>query len=232
MIEWFALVIFFLLVVLSLRETFVDTEYKSSTTGAAAYGVGSAGVATAVQRPPDDIKSPIYAVWKSKIDAQAPIGANDADYIKAVQMFYDTVYSPATTKPTTADIEKFLTTPAMATLPVDPGVLRLVLADGFHIQAGGSSVAKEKEQVKFSPSDALEPKDGRDEVRVREEEEYFPADTRTGGPLPEGYYAPLVQQAKPRRLGEANYETVGKTGNLFYDVCSETKTPGCLENLS
>jgi len=232
MIEWFALAIFLLLVVLSLHETFVDTEYQSSTTGARAYGVGSAGVATAVQRPPDDIKSPIYAVWKSKIDAQAPIGANVADYIKAVQMFYDTVYSPATTKPTTADIETFLNTPAMLALPVDPGVLRIVLADGFHIQAGGSSVAKELEQVKFSPSKALEPEDARDEVRVREEEEYFPADTRKGGPVPEGYYAPLVQQAKPRRLGEADYQTVGKTGNLFYDVCSETKSPGCLENLS
>ena len=114
MIEWFALALFLLIVVWSLRETFVDTEYKSG---------GAVGVATAVQRPPDDIKSPLYAVWKSKIDAQAPIGANDADYIKAVQMFYDTVYSPATTKPTTADIEKFLNSSAILALPVDPGCL-------------------------------------------------------------------------------------------------------------
>jgi hypothetical protein len=222
MIEWIALTIFLLLVVLSMRETFVDTEFKSG---------GPVGVATAVQRPPDDTKSPLYAVWKSKIDAQVPIGANDDDYIKAIQAFYDKVYNPASVKPTTADIEKFLAGPDVTGRPLDTNALRLIIADGFHIQPGGSAAAKELEQIKFSPSKALEPGDGRDEVRTREEEEYEPADPRTGGPLPEGYYAPLVQQQKPRRLGEANYETVGKTGAMFYDVCSETKTPGCEENV-
>ena len=231
MIEWIALALFLLVIVWTLRETFVDTEFKSSTAGAAAYGVGSAGVATAVQRPPSDTKSPLYAVWKSKVDAQVPIGANDDDYIKAIQAFYDKVYNPATTKPTTADIERFLTSSDVAGTTIDPSALRLILADGFHIQPGGSAAAKELEQVKFSPSEALEPKDGRDEVRVRTEEVYTPADTRKGGPVPEGYYAPLKQQLKPRRLGEANYETVGKTGALFYDVCSETKEPGCKENV-
>jgi hypothetical protein len=222
MIEWIALTIFLLLVVLSMRETFVDTEFKSG---------GPVGVATAVQRPPNDTKSPLYAVWKSKIDAQVPIGANDDDYIKAIQAFYDKVYDPASVKPTTADIEKFLAGPDVAGRPLDTNALRLIIADGFHIQPGGSAASKELEQIKFSPSEALEPSDGRDEVRTREEEEYEPTDPRTGGPLPEGYYAPLVQQQKPRRLGEANYETVGKTGALFYDVCSETKTPGCEENV-
>jgi hypothetical protein len=205
-----------------MRETFVDTEFKSG---------GAVGVATAVQRPPDDTKSPLYAVWKSKIDAQVPIGANDDDYIKAIQAFYDKVYNPASVKPTIADIEKFLAGSDVTGRPLDTNALRLIIADGFHIQPGGSAAAKELEQVKFSPSKALEPGDGRDEVRTREEEEYEPADPRTGGPLPEGYYAPLVQQQKPRRLGEANYETVGKTGALFYDVCSETNTPGCEENV-
>lgn len=231
MIEWIALAVFLLVVAWSLRETFVDTEFQSSTTGAPARGVGSAGVATAVQRPPSDTKSPLYAVWKSKIDAQVPIGANDDDYIRAIQAFYDKVYNPATIKPTTADIERFLASSDVTGTTVDPSALRLILADGFHIQPGGSAAAKEREQVKFSPSKALEPGDGRDEVRTREEEDYRPTDPRKGGPVPEGYYAPLVQQFKPRRLGEANYETVGKTGALFYDVCSETKTPGCQENV-
>lgn len=231
MIEWIALALFLLVLVLTLRETFVDTEFKSSTSGAAAYGVGSAGVATAVQRPPTDTKSPIYAVWKSKIDAQVPIGANDDDYIKAIRAFYDKVYEPATTKPTTADIERFLATSDVRGTTVDPNALRLVLADGFHIQPNVSAAAKELEQVKFTPSKNLEPGNGRDQVRTRTEEEYRPADTRIGGPVPEGYYAPLVQQAKPRRLGEANYETVGKTSALFYDVCSDTKEPGCQENV-
>ena len=34
------------------------------------------------------------AAWRSKIDAQAPIGASDDDYIAALQKFYDTVYFP------------------------------------------------------------------------------------------------------------------------------------------
>jgi hypothetical protein len=232
MIEWFALAVFLILVVWSLRETFVDTEFQSSTEGNAKFGVGSAGVATAVQRPPEDSKSPIYAVWKSKIDAQVPIGANDDDYMKAIRAFYDKVYEPATAKPTVADIERFLASSDVTGTPIDPGALRVVLADGFHIQPEGSAAAREREQVNFTPSKALEPGGGRDQVYTRKEENYNPADARTGGPLPEGYYAPLVQQIKPRRLGEADYGTVGKTGALFYDVCSETKSPGCLENLS
>ena len=232
MIEWFALAVFLILVAWSLRETFVDTEFKSSTEGNAKFGVGSAGVATAVQRPPEDPKSPIYAVWKSKIDAQVPIGANDDDYMKAIRAFYDKVYEPATTKPTVADIERFLASSDVTGTPIDPGALRVVLADGFHIQPEGSAAAREREQVNFSPSKALEPGGGRDQVYTRKEENYNPADPRKGGPLPEGYYAPLVQQIKPRRLGEADYGTVGKTGALFYDVCSETKSSGCLGNLS
>lgn len=231
MIEWIALLVFLLLAILSMRETFVDTEFQSSTTGAAAYGVGNAGVATAVQRPPNDTKLPLYAVWKSKIDAQVPIGANDGDYIKAIQAFYDKVYAPAATKPTLADIERFLAGPDVTGLPIDPKALRLILADGFHIQPEGTAASREAKQTVFRPSSNLEPKDGRDEVRTREEEEYSPADTREGGPLPEGYYAPLVQQQKPRRLGESQYETVGKTGVLFYDVCAETNSPGCKENV-
>ena len=222
MIEWIALTLFALIVVWSLRETFVDTEYKSG---------GAVGVATAVQRPPDDPKSPIYAVWKSKIDAQVPIGANDDDYIKAIRAFYDKVYSPATMKPTTADIEKFLAGPDVTGVPIDTNALRSIIADGFHIQPSGSAAERETSQVKFSPSKNLEPGGGRDEVRTREEEEYRPTDPSIGGPVPEGYYAPVIQQQKPRRLGEAEYETVGKTGALFYDVCSVTNNPGCQENV-
>jgi hypothetical protein len=171
-------------------------------------------------------------VWKSKIDAQVPIGANDDDYMKAIRAFYDKIYEPATEKPTTADIERFLASSDVTGTTIDPSALRLVLADGFHIKPEGSAASKELEQVKFTPSKALEPGDGRDEVYTREEEEYRPADTRKGGPVPEGYYAPLRQQQKPRRLGEANYETVGKSGVLFYDVCAETNDPGCEKNVA
>ncbi len=231
MIEWIALTVFLLIVVFSLRETFVDAEFTSSTEGSAKYGVGGAGVATAVQRPPEDTKSPVYAVWKSKIDAQVPIGANDDDYMKAIRAFYDKVYNPAATKPTTADIERFLASSDVTGTPIDPSALRMILSSGFHITPEGTAAAREQKQKKFTPSSAIEPKDGRDQVYTRTEEPYDPADKRSGGPVPEGYYAPLRQQQKPRRSGEAEYETVGKTGLLFYDVCSETNSPGCTENV-
>ena len=222
MIEWFALALFVALVVWTLREKFVDTEFQSG---------GRVGVATAVQRPPSDSNSPLYAVWKSKIDAQVPIGANDDDYIKVLQAFYDKVYAPASMKPTTADIEKFLVGPDVNGVPVDPGALRIIISEAFHIMPSESAAAREERQIKFMPSKNLEPSNARDEVYTRDEEDYEPADTRRGGPLPEGYYAPLKQQGKPRRPGEAEYATVGKTGTLFYDVCNETKKPGCEENV-
>ena len=221
MIEWLALALFIAIFVWTLREKFVDKEFTSSGTG----------VSTAVQRPPSDTKSPLYAVWKSKIDAQVPIGANDDDYIRVIQAFYDKVYAPATVKPTAADLEKFLAGSDVTGVPVDTGALRLIIADGFHLDAGKTAAAKEQDQVKFTPSKNLEPSGGRDEVYTREEVDYEPADKRRGGPLPEGYYAPLTQQSKPRRLGEVDYGSAGKTGTLFYDVCSETRAPGCEENV-
>jgi hypothetical protein len=221
MIEWIALSLFILLFLWSIRETFVDTEFKSS-------GVG---VSTSVQRPPEDTGSPIYAMWKSKVDAQVPIGANDDDYIKAIRAFYDKVYDPSPTKPTTANIEAFLKSSDVAGLPLDTNALRMILASGFHIQAGETAAAREQRQTKFTPSKNLEPSMGRDQVFDRTEEKYNPSDPRGDGPVPEGHYAPLKQQGRPRRLGEANYQSVGRTGTLFYDVCSETKTPGCEENV-
>jgi hypothetical protein len=213
--------LFIFLILWSFRETFVDTEFKSS-------GVG---VSTSVQRPPEDTGSPAYAAWKSKVDAQVPIGANDDDYIKAIRAFFDKVYEPATTKPTTADIETFLKSPDVAGLPLDTNSLRMIIADGFHIEAGETAAAREQRQTKFTPTKNLEPSMGRDQVYDRTELEYTPADPRADGPVPEGHYAPLKQQGRPRRLGEANYETVGKTGTLFYDVCSESKREGCEENV-
>lgn len=221
MIEWIALSLLILLFVWTIRETFVDTEFKSS-------GVG---VSTSVQRPPIDPGSPAYQMWKSKVDAQVPIGANDDDYIKVIRAFYDKVYDPATIKPGVAEIEAFLKGPDVVGLPLDTNALRKILADGFHIQSPETAAARELRQTKFTPSKNLEPSMGRDQVFDRTEKDYEPADPRNDGPLPEGHYAPPKQQGRPRRLGEANYETVGKTGTLFYDVCSQTRTPGCEENV-
>jgi len=221
MIEWIALSLIILLFIWSIRETFEDTEFKSS-------GVG---VSTAVQRPPTDTGAPAYQMWKSKVDAQVPIGANDDDYIKVIRAFYDKVYFPSPTKSTVADIETFLKSPDVVGLPLDTNALRKILADGFHIQPSETAAAREQRQTKFTPTKNLEPSMGRDQVFDRTELDYRPADPRNDGPVPEGHYAPLKQQGRPRRSGEANYETVGKTGTLFYDVCTESKREGCEENV-
>lgn len=226
MIEWIALILFLILTGMTLKESFVDPEFTSSTQGSAKYGVGGAGVASGVTRP--TLES---GAWKSKIDAQAPIGANDDDYIKVLQAFYDKVYVPAPLKPTTTQLEAFLAGPDVKGLPVDTGALRLIIADAFHLDAGKTAAAKEQEQIKFTPTKNLEPEMGREQVYVRLEKDYRPADSREGGPVPEGYYAPLIQQARPRRTGEVEYGSAGKTSTQFYDVCSETKTLGCEENV-
>jgi len=196
------------LLVLSVHECFVDTEF------------------TNVTRP--DINN---GAWKSKIEAQAPIGANEEEYIKSLQAFYDSVYVPSPTKPTTKDVESFLAGPNVAGKPVDTEAMRLILVDAFHIESTQTAAAKEKAQIKFDiDAAALEPQNGRDEVRVRHEQYYFPADP-VFGKLPEGNYAPVNQQAKPRHPGFKDYKTAGKTSVLFYDVCTDSKRPGCEQNV-
>ena len=222
MVEWLALIVFLILFGLTLHESFEDT---SSTAGNAKFGVAGVGVEKGVTRP--SLES---AEWKSKIDSQVPLGSNDEDYIRILQAFYDTVYANATNKPTTNDIELFLKGPNVHGKPVDPGALRMIISSGFRIDPP-TAASREDKQIKFMiDPEALEPEGGRDEVFTRVEETYRPADTRIGE-LPEGRYAPVVQQIRPRRPGESNYKTTGWTQSLFYDVCSVTKKPGCEENV-
>jgi hypothetical protein len=200
------LVLLILLFLFTLKESFTDTEYK-------------------VTRP-----SLTNSSWKSKIDVQIPIGSDETDYIKALQAFYDKVYKPSAVKPSTADIEKFLKGPYVNGVPVDPAALRIIIADGFHIEPSISAAAKEQQQIKFQPSNALYPSNARDEVYTREEETYRPSDTEIGQ-LPEGKYAPVTQQFTPRHPGESNYKTTSWNQSLFYDVCSVSKKSGCEENV-
>jgi hypothetical protein len=204
---WILVAVAILLFLYTLRESFTDTEF------------------TNVTRP-----SLEDGAWRSKIDAQVAIGANDADYIKALQAFYDNVYKPAAVKPTTADIETFLKGPYVNGAQVDPGALRMIIASAFHIQPAGTAAAREEQQTKFKPSAALEPSDGRDEVYTRTEQTYRPSDT-TIGELPEGSYAPVEQQFTPRRSGEPDYKSISWNQSLFYDVCTDSKKPGCEENV-
>jgi len=207
MVPYWILVAIALLFILTFRESFTDTEF------------------TNVTRPSLDEGS-----WRSKIDANAPLGGNDEDYIAVLQAFYDKVYNPSPTKPTIKDIEAFVAGPDVVGKPIDTIAIRKILASAFHIESGLTAAAKEEQQVKFKPSKALEPSDGVDQVYFRTEEVYRPSDTRTGL-LPEGQYSPVPQQLKPRRPGERDYNTTSWTPQLFYDVCVETKTPGCEENV-
>jgi len=207
MVPYWILVAIGLLFILTFRESFTDTEF------------------TNVTRPSLDEGS-----WRSKIDANAPLGGNDEDYIVVLQAFYDKVYKPSPTKPTIQDIEAFVAGPDVVGKPIDTIAIRKILASAFHIESGITAAAKEEQQVKFKPSKALEPSDGVDQVYFRTEEVYRPSDTRIGL-LPEGQYSPVPQQLKPRRPGERDYNTTSWTPQLFYDVCVETKTLGCEENV-
>jgi len=207
MVPYWILVAIALLFIFTFSESFTDTEF------------------TNVTRPSLEDGS-----WLSKIVAQAQLGANDRDYIVVLQAFYDKVYNPSPTKPTIKDIESFLAGPDVVGQPIDTGAIRKILASAFHIESGITAAAKEEQQVRFKPSKAIEPSDGVDQVYFRTEEVYRPSDTRTGL-LPEGQYAPVQQQLKPRRPGERDYKTTSWTPQLFYDVCVETNTPGCEENV-
>lgn len=175
---------------------------------------------TVVQRP--TLES---AVWRSKVDASSPIGANDEDYIRAMQQFYDTVYAPLPAPKTLkeSDVDSFLAT---ATLPagVDKPSLHTILSDAFRATSGLTAAAKEKKQMQFQPSSAIEPEMGVDQVFARTEDQYIPADP-SGMPTPEGSYQPIAQQAAPRRPGSRDYNTSSWRGTRPYDVCP------CAENV-
>lgn len=168
------------------------------------------------------------SVWLSKIDAEAPIGGNDDDYLKVLDAFYTKVYVPAETKPTDAAVEAFLKSPDANIAGIDPGALRKIIVAGFRIESTKTAAAREEAQVKFKPSKALEPKDGVDEVFVRKEDIYQPSDTRKGD-LPEGLYAPVDQQEEPRREGIYDDKSTSWSSASFYSICK----PGepCAKNV-
>jgi hypothetical protein len=150
------------------------------------------------------------AEWLSKIDAEAPIGGNDDDYIAVLQDFYDKIYLPArTTNPTVfiKDTEVKAFADGVTRAGVDKEAIRKIITAGFAVQRTGSAAAREQEQIVKTGALAgfkgenLEPEMGVDQVRNRTEKTYVPADMRKGK-LPEGIYKPVAQQDEPRR--EAN----------------------------
>lgn len=181
------------------------------------------------QDPDSPVKSrpSLSGEWQSKIDAEAPIGGDDAAYVRALQAFYDKVYVPASTKPKDTDVEVFLKT-ADAQIPgIDQNALRKIISTAFRVERTVPSAAREEAQIKFKPTKALQPSDGVDQVFNRKELPYFPADSREGE-LPEGLYAPVTQQASPRNPGTWASGYKSWTPTRFYSVCKEGP---CTENV-
>jgi hypothetical protein len=163
------------------------------------------------------------AAWRSKIDAQIPIGGSDDDYMKALQKFYDEIYSPLRTENKTASpkdtqVEAFIDGLTIPNISKD--ALRQVILSGFSIDRTGSAAAREEKQVKFKPSEALEPRDGVDQVYGRRKEEvYVPADKRLGK-LPEGIYA-ATEQTEPTNEGLWDDKSTSWSPTAFASFCRE-----------
>lgn len=187
-----ALLVLALLVIYKTREHYTDPE-------------------SPVTRPTRN------SIWLSKIDSEAPLGGNDDDYIRVIQAFYDKVYTPAETKPKDIDIELFLRSSDANVPGVDPNAIRKIIAAGFHTEFTTTAAEREEKEVAFKPSDAIQPSDGVDEVYVRKEAIYTPADNTIGN-LPEGIYAPIPQQDMPRRSGEYDDNSTSWKGGQFSKI--------------
>lgn len=199
---WILLAIAILLLLLRYREHYVEIE-----------GPG--------------VRPTRNAEWLSKIDAEAPIGGNDDDYLKVLQQFYDEIYLPARTANSTVfikDTEVKVFADKVTVPGVDKDAIRRIITAGFAVQRTGTAAAREEQQVVktgalvgFTGAN-LQPSMGVDEVRSRKEEPYVPADMRKGR-LPEGLYSPVAQQEEPRREGTSAEKTLPRTDLMYYSVC-------------
>ena len=215
-----AVLIVFLVFVLSSTERFVDTEFKSG---------GTTGYATAVQKPCPCASAATCEskckAWESKVNALAPTGAVTSDYINVLAAFYDTVYNPATTKPTEAQVDTFLASSAATVSGVNVPALKRIIMDGFHIDSNTTAAANEYASQNFAPDTAiLEDKMGRDEVRTRGEGGYNPAVSKSSTRFSEGDYAP-VTQTKPIYPGQWDDGSTTWKGPRPASVCA------CAENI-
>lgn len=171
------------------------------------------------------------AAWRSKVDAEAPIGGSDSDYIAALQKFYDEIYSPlrkenATASPKDTQVEAFLQGNTFPNVSKDS--LRQIILSGFSVDKTVSAAAREEKQVKFKPTEALEPRDGVDEVYGRRKEEvYVPAKPEFSTLFSEGYYAE-TPQTEPIREGTWDSKSTSWSPQAFYSVC-ENET--CAQNV-
>lgn len=166
------------------------------------------------------------AEWLSKIDAQAPIGGNDDDYITVLQKFYDEIYEPARSANPTVFIKdtEVKTFADSITVPgIDKEAVRKIITSGFAVDRTGSASAREQNEIVTTGALAgfkgenLQPSMGVDQVRTRTESQYTPSDSRKGK-LPEGEYSP-VPQSEPRREGTWSDGSISWNRGQFYGVC-------------
>ena len=158
------------------------------------------------------------AEWLSKIDAEAPIGGDDDEYIRVLQKFYDEIYLPARTANPTVfikDTQVKTFADSVTTPGVEKEAIRRIITAGFAVERTGSAAAREEAQTVKTGALAgfkgenLAPSMGVDQVRNRTEQTYTPADSRKGK-LPEGLYKPVVQQEEPRRETAAATQPLGR----------------------
>jgi hypothetical protein len=166
------------------------------------------------------------AEWLSKIDAEAPIGGDDDEYLKVLQRFYDEIYLPARTANSTVfikDTQVKSFADSVTTPGVDKEAIRRIITAGFAVERTGGAASREQEQIVKTGAlvgfkgENLAPSMGVDQVRNRTEVDYVPADTRKGK-LPEGLYSPVPQQQEPRREGVPAEQALDRTDLMYYSL--------------
>jgi hypothetical protein len=195
---WILIAVAVLLLVWKVREGYVDPERR-------------------VTRP--DMTD---AVWRSKVDAESPIDSDDSKYMEVLQKFYDTVYVPSETKPTDTKVEEFLQSSDAKVMGVETEPLRRIIISSFSIERTTTIAAREQKQQKFKEStELLNPKLAVNPLD-RPEKPYTPEDPRQGE-LPEGVYAPVQQEAGPRRSGAWDDKSTSWSDAQFMGVCECAK---------
>lgn len=214
--RWLLLIAVFLLLLGAVRERFTDPEECKQD------GVTRDKKACVPKIIPPSLDSP---VWRSRIDAEAPIGQNDEDYARVLSAFYTKVYVPSPTRPTEAQVDEFLKSPDGQVAGTDPGAMKRLIMNGFNLEKALTGKAREEKQAVttgalagFDPAKLEQDKKGVDETNRRKEIPYVPADTREG-PVPEGVYSPIQQQEEPRNPGTWDDKSISWTRSQFFSVC-------------
>jgi hypothetical protein len=211
--KWVLLAIGLLILLAALQvEHFTDTEFTNVTRPCTCPSSGPCLTSSC-------------SAWESRVRAIAPTNAITADYISVLAAFYDSVYVPADTKPTEAQVNTFLASSAGTVAGVSTSAVKTIIMDGFHIDETGTAASREEKTQMFKPSDLnLAPSMGRDEVRTRVEAGYTGANPFLSTRFSEGDYAPVTQSG-PLNPGEWEDPTVRWKGPRPASVCR------CAENV-